>query len=72
MIGDPKLTITDVQAVLRHKSPLSTQVYAKVQMDELISRAHDHYARRAAPPPPRLHPAYDGGDLAVLFGDGLG
>ncbi len=72
MVEDPNLTITDVQAVLRHKSLVSTQIYTKVQLDELIARTQDHYARRAAPPPLRPHPAYDHGDLAVLFGDGPG
>jgi hypothetical protein len=72
MIADPNLAITDVQAVLRHKSLVSTQIYARLQLDELIARTQEHHARRAAPPPPRPHPAYDQDDLAVLFGDGLG
>jgi hypothetical protein len=54
--------------VLRHKSLASTQVYTTVKLDDLIARTLEHHARRAAPPPPRPHPAYAPADLDVLFG----
>jgi len=72
MMSDPNMTLADVQTVLRHKSIASTQVYTRVQLDELLTRVHEHHARRAAPPPPQVHPAYDQADLADLFGDGPG
>lgn len=68
MMADPHMAITDVQAVLRHKSLATTGRYGTVGLDELITRTLEHHARRAAPPPPRPHPAYDATDLAVLFG----
>jgi integrase len=68
MMADPNMAITDVQAVLRHKSLATTGKYGTVALDELINRTLEHHARRAAPPPPRPHPAYDATDLAVLFG----
>ena len=70
MVADPGMAITDVQAVLRHKSLASTQVYTTVKLDDLIDRSLAHHARRAAPPPPRPHPAYAAADLDVLFGNG--
>ena len=70
MMSDPNMTLADVQTVLRHKSIASTQVYTRVQLDELITRVQEHHARRAAPPPPQVHPAYDQADLTALFGDG--
>lgn len=72
MSADPHMSITDVQAVLRHKSLASTQVYTTVKLDDLIARTLEHHARRAAPPPPRPHPAYASADLDVLFGSGPG
>jgi len=69
-MSDPNMTLADVQTVLRHKSIASTQVYTRVQLDELITRVQEHHARRAAPPPPQVHPAYDQADLTALFGDG--
>ena len=56
--------------MLRHKSIASTQVYTRVQLDDLIARVQEHHARRAAPPPPRVHPSYDQADMAALFGEG--
>ncbi|MFJ9085451.1 tyrosine-type recombinase/integrase [Streptomyces sp. NPDC102384] len=71
MAADPNMAITDVQAVLRHKSLSSTQVYTTVKLEVLVERVLEHHARRAAPPPPpRPHPAYAAADLSVLFGDG--
>lgn len=72
MMADPHMAITDVQAVLRHKSLATTGMYGTVQLDELINRTLEHHARRAAPPPPRPHPAYNTADLAVLFGEQAG
>lgn len=72
MMADPDMAITDVQAVLRHKSLATTGLYGTVGMDELITRTLEHHARRADPPPPRPHPAYDATDLAVLFGEQTG
>jgi integrase len=70
MVADPAMTLADVQTVLRHKSLASTQIYTRVQLAELIARVQEHHARRATPPPPRVHPAYDQADLSALFGPG--
>lgn len=71
MMADPNMTLADVQTVLRHKSLASTQIYTRVQLDELVVRVQEHHARRTAPPPPKPHPSYNQADLATLFGDGL-
>jgi site-specific recombinase XerD len=72
MSADPHMSITDVQAVLRHRSLASTQVYTTVKLDDLIARTLEHHARRAAPPPPRPHPAYAPADLDMLFSSSPG
>jgi integrase len=71
MAGDPNMTLSDVQAVLRHKSLASTQIYTKIQLEELVRKISEHQARRSQPPPPRSHPAYAAKDLAVLFGESV-
>jgi integrase len=68
MMTDPNLTLADVQTVLRHRSIASTQIYTRVQLDELVARMQEHHARLAAPLPPRINPAYDASDLDTLFG----
>jgi site-specific recombinase XerD len=68
MMTDPNLTLADVQTVLRHRSIASTQIYTRVQLDELIARMAEHHARQAVPPPPRANPVYDTSDLDTLFG----
>jgi site-specific recombinase XerD len=68
MMTDPHLTLADVQTVLRHRSIASTQIYTRVQLDELVARMAEHHARQTAPPPPRINPAYNESDLNTLFG----
>jgi hypothetical protein len=68
LAGDRNLLVTDVQALLRHKSLTTTQVYPRARADEVIERVREHYAREPEPPAPSLN--YDPTDLAVLFGAG--
>lgn len=68
MALDPNMTVTDVQAVMRHKSLVSTQIYWRVRLNELVERMQEHYIRLASPPEPQPHAAYAQADLAVLFG----
>lgn len=59
------MLITDVQALLRHKSLVSTQVYLRCRLDELVERMREHYATPR--PSPRPSPRYDPVDMATLF-----
>lgn len=74
MIRDRRLSITDVQHVLGHKSLTTTQLYLIEDDLEVVARVREHYAgikegasRRPAP----VATGYDSADLAVLFGGGV-
>lgn len=67
---DPALTITDVQAVLRHRWLSSTEVYTRSRIDEVIARVQAHYTR--APVVPVEGAAtwrYAAEDWTELFGE---
>ena len=68
LLGDTRLAITDVQRLMRHRSLASTQVYARAQLDELVVKMREHYAR-PEPSPGRPDSAYDAAAMAVLFPD---
>lgn len=66
MLEDPNLLITDVQRLMRHASILSTQLYARARIDDLVAKMQEHY-NRPAPPEPAIDPAYDPAAMSVLF-----
>ena len=66
MLDDPNLLITDVQRLMRHASILSTQIYARAQIDALVRKMQEHY-NRPAPPAPTVGPGYSPADMSILF-----
>jgi integrase len=66
LLDDPNLLITDVQRLMRHRSIMSTQIYARARIDDLVRKMREHYTR-PAPAEPRLDPSYDPAAMAVLF-----
>ena len=49
MIGDPRLSLTDVQWVLGHAQLTTTQIYLRPREDEVIARVLDHQRTRREP-----------------------
>lgn len=66
MLDDPSLLITDVQVLMRHASILSTQIYSRARIDDLVRRMQEHY-NRPAPAEPSVDAGYDAADMSVLF-----
>lgn len=66
MANDPGLTLTDVQAVLRHASIETTGRYTVVRVEDIFDKLQEHYNR------PRPTPAYSAGysedDIKAVFG----
>lgn len=67
---DPALTITDVQAVLRHRWLSSTEVYTRERIEDVIARVQQHYTRPAPDPPSSPTWQYAAEDWNELFGEG--
>lgn len=66
MLDDPNLLITDVQRLMRHASILSTQIYSRARIDDLVRKMQEHY-NRPAPPEPTADPTYDPENMSILF-----
>ena len=66
MSADPALTLSEIQAVMRHAHISTTQQYMTPRLEELIGKMQAHYQRPALPATPA--PGYDPDDLAVVFG----
>ena len=66
MAADPSLTLPEIQSVMRHAHPSTTQRYMPPRLDELIDKLQAHYQRPTPPPVPA--PGYDPADLATVFG----
>jgi len=71
MVGDPHLTLADVQWVLGHAHLATTEIYTAPTPDEVISQVLAHHERQrsqqASPPAPPA-PGYRPEVLAVLLG----
>ena len=66
MAADPRLTLVEVQTVLRHRHLSTTERYLQPRLDEVIDKLRDHYAR---PRPQRSFAAgYGTADIATVFG----
>lgn len=66
MAADPKLTLVEVQTILRHRHLQTTERYVKPQVEELFDKLQEHYTR---PAPARHFPAgYDPDDVRTVFG----
>lgn len=67
LVRDPAMTLTDVQAVLRHRHLSSTEIYTRARLEDIVERVQAHYARPAPSPAPA--PGYDPEDLRIVFGE---
>ncbi|MGW0248357.1 tyrosine-type recombinase/integrase [Nocardia goodfellowii] len=66
MANDPALTLTEVQAILRHANIETTGRYTRVRVEELFDKLQEHYNR------PRSALVYTAGyadeDIRAVFG----
>lgn len=67
MVADPHLTLPEVQTVLRHRNLSSTQVYLRVNVEELFAKLQEHF-HRPRPAVVALPAGYDPADMQVVFG----
>jgi integrase len=67
MVADPNLTLPEVQTVLRHRHLSSTQVYPRVNVEQLFDKLQEHF-HRPRPTPVTLPAGYDPADMQVVFG----
>ncbi|GAB2668251.1 site-specific integrase [Gordonia jinhuaensis] len=66
MANDPRLTLTEVQTVLRHRHVSSTELYVQPRIEEIHDKLQEHFAR---PAPQRTFTAgYAADDIATVFG----
>lgn len=68
LVGDPDVTLVDVQQVLRHRQITTTGLYLRPNPDEVIAKVHEHYTRPKPSPRPLDGWAYDDADLDDIFG----
>jgi integrase len=66
MAHDAGLTLSEVQAVLRHADIATTGIYTAVRVEDLFDKLQEHYRRPT--PPPRLPACYDPDDMRAVFG----
>lgn len=66
ILADDRMTLTDAQALMRHRNLDTLKNYAAARLDELVSALHRHLAT-PPPAPARTSIRYDAADLAVLF-----
>lgn len=66
ILADDRMTLTDAQALMRHRHLETLNHYSAARLDELVSALHRHLV---APPPqlPKTSIRYDDADLTVLF-----
>lgn len=66
MANGGKLTLPEVQAIMRHANVQTTSRYLEVRVEELFDKLHEHYNR------PRVELSYPSGysadDIAAVFG----
>ena len=66
MANGTKLTLPEVQAIMRHADIQTTSRYLAVRVEELFDRLAEHYAQ---PRPEKVYAAgYDAADVAAVFG----
>ncbi|MET7949072.1 tyrosine-type recombinase/integrase [Micromonospora sp. NPDC005324] len=66
MANGNKLTLPEVQAIMRHADIQTTSRYLAVRVEELFDRLAEHYAQ---PRREKAYPAgYDAADIAAVFG----
>ena len=67
LLADPAFTLVDVQAILRHASVTTTQIYAQPRLEELVEKVLEHYGRSSRPPV-SVAPGYDSAAVRELLG----
>lgn len=72
MVGDPRMSLTDVQWVLGHAHLTTTEIYTRPREDEVVARVLEHHRRRAEAPPPVPSGAYRPEVLRTLLGEAAG
>lgn len=66
MASDERLTLPEVQAILRHARLETTGHYLTARVEDMHDKLHDYYTR---PRPQRSYPSgYDPEDIKVVFG----
>jgi integrase len=66
MAGDERLTLAEVQTIMRHAHLDTTGHYLTVRIEDLHDKLHEHYTK---PRPQRSYPAgYDPADIEAVFG----
>ncbi len=66
MAGDPALSLTEVQRIMRHAHADTTGIYTRVRVEDVFDKLQEHYQR---PRPETSYPAgYAPADIAVVFG----
>lgn len=68
MARDPKLTLVEVQSILRHAHISTTALYTVVGLDDLVDKLAEYYNR--PPEPTTWTQNYSAGDTEVVFGGG--
>ncbi len=66
LLEDESMSLTDVQALLRHRNLNTLAHYSTTRLEVLVSKLLTHLARPPAPPPTAAV-GYDASDLAILF-----
>jgi len=66
LAADPKMTLVEIQTIMRHAHLTTTQLYMTPRLDDLLSKLAEHYAR------PRVQSqwslSYDPDDVKTVFG----
>lgn len=66
MAADPRLTLPEVQAVLRHTHLSTTERYLQPRVEEMFDKLQEHFDRPA--PARSFPPGYDPDDVKAVFG----
>ena len=67
MAQDPKLTLPEVQTILRHRHLSTTETYLVPRLDELHEKMQEHYERHREPI--AFSAGYAAEDIATVFGE---
>jgi integrase/recombinase XerC len=68
LIGDPGISLVDVQQVMRHRWITTTSGYLRPRPDEVIARVAEHYTRPRPVAAPLTGWVFDPADLSDVFG----
>ncbi len=66
MANDPKMTLPEVQRVMRHAKLDTTGIYLTVRLDEMTEKLQDFYTRPRQVQ--KFAPGYDPEDVRAVFG----